>query len=367
MRRLSTRLIVSHLAVAVLAGLATFLTVRMLAPRLFVEEIVRPRPGRGGGPRPSDQLREQFGTAVDNALLIGTGVGIAAAAAVGVVAAIGILTSLKQVRSATKTIASGRYDVRVPTLPDEELQGLGEDVNALASSLAETEQRRVRLLGEVAHEMRTPLTVVDGTLEAMIDGVIPMDAEQLNSLQGEVRRMRRLSDDLSLLSKSEEGRLGIETAEMDLRIVVNAAAERLRPQAEDAGISLHCAEGAPVVVRGDALRIAQVVTNLVGNAIAATPDGGAVRVAVEKTPSPRIFVSDTGAGLAAQDAERIFDRFYRVPGRIPGEGSGIGLTIARQIMRGHGGDLTVHSDGEGRGASFTATLPHEAPSAVLGL
>lgn len=357
MRRLSTKLIVSHLAVAVFAGLATFVTVRMLAPRLFVEEIRRPRRGRGGGPAPSELLRDQFSTAVDNALLIGTGVGVLVAAVVGIVAAMRILSSLRQVRDATKTIASGRYDVRVPELPDQDLQGLGEDVNALATNLADTEQRRVRLLGEVAHEMRTPLTVVDGTLEAMIDGVLPTDAEQLENLRGEVRRMRRLSDDLSLLSKSQEGRLAIECSDMDLRSVVNAAAERLRPQAEDAGLTLACAPGAPVAVQGDALRIAQVVTNLVGNAIAATPAGGAVRVSVDSTPSPRFVVADTGVGLKPEDLERVFDRFYRVPGRVSGKGSGIGLTIARQLMRGHGGDLAVHSDGEGRGSQFTATFP----------
>lgn len=149
----------------------------------------------------------------------------------------------------------------------------------LGQQLGETETRRVRLLGEVAHEMRTPLTVIDGTVEAMIDGVLPVEPERLALVSDEVRRLRRLSDDLSALSRADEGRLSLVLTDVDLREVVQRAAGRLVAQALDAGLTLDIACGPVVVpVRVDPERIGQVVTNLVGNAVRATPEGGQVTV-----------------------------------------------------------------------------------------
>jgi histidine kinase len=259
-------------------------------------------------------------------------------------------------------MAQGRYAVPVPIPNETELAELATDVNTLGRGLAETEARRVRLLGEVAHEMRTPLTVIDGYVEAMIDGVMPATAAELGRVSEEVRRLRRLSDDLSSLSRAEEGRLGLVVRDVDLCGVTGAAAERLRPQAEDAGLHLVVdtrAEG--VIVAADADRVAQVVTNLLGNAIRATPPGGEVSVGCRAEQGVGVVeVADTGEGLDGADLERVFERFYRVPGRraVEGDtGSGIGLTVARGIMRAHGGDLTARSEGRGRGATFTARMP----------
>lgn len=202
--------------------------------------------------------------------------------------------------------------------------------------------------------MRTPLTVIDATVEGMIDGVLPRDVTGLHRLSAETRRLRRLADDLSALSRAEEGRLDLRPVDADVAAVVATAAERLRAQADDAGIDLVITAPGPRTARVDPDRIAQVVTNLVGNALRATPSGGHVRVEVtDGVDGVTVEVSDDGMGLAAQDLERVFERFYRAhssasPARLSGEtGSGIGLTISRRIVEAHGGSLTAASPGPG--------------------
>jgi histidine kinase len=319
-----------------------------------------------GGPGPgSGTLREQFSAAVGQALVVGALVGAVAAALFGTFAAYRLIRPLEGVRAATREMARGRYAVPIEPPRETELAELVADVNTLGQGLAEAESRRVRLLGEVGHEMRTPLTVIDGYVEAMIDGVMPATPEQLGRVSDEVRRLRRLSEDLSALSRAEEGRLGLALRGIDLRPVVRMAAERLRPQAEDAGLQLLVAiDDDPLPVRADPDRIAQVVTNLVGNAIRATPPGGELRVTCFGAGGAGLIeVADTGEGLDPAELEHVFERFYRAPGRLAEHdtGSGIGLTIARGIMREHGGDLTGMSPGRGRGATFTARMPLTAP------
>lgn len=403
MNRLGVRLVLSHLLVALVAVLAAFLVVRQLAPALFDASLRVGQGGLGGGPGAGGGsgsgaagggagvlLRQQFGDAVDRALLVGGALGAAAAALVGAFAAYRLLRPVEALRSAARAMAQGRYAVPLPSPSTTELAELTDDIERLGTRLAETETRRVQLLGEVAHEMRTPLTVIDGTVEAMIDGVLPTTPETLSVLSDEVRRLRRLSDDLSALSRSDEGRLSLVPVEADLREIVGRAAERLRAQALDAGLDLVIDCGpVPVPVRVDPERIGQVVTNLVGNAVRATAGGGRVTVAcgAAATAATRaagaggaagappgttattggaavLTVSDTGEGLATEDLDRVFERFYRVPGRRASEnesGSGIGLTIARSIVRAHGGDLTAASAGPGKGATFTVSLPLSAP------
>jgi signal transduction histidine kinase len=364
--RLAVRLVLSHVLVAVLGGLTTFLVVRTLTPELFDRMMGQggPMMGRGNGV----SLRTQVADAVTQALLVGTVVGVAAATVFGVIAAQRLVRPLRRLGETTREIAAGRYDVHAARPQEHELAVLADDVNTLGQALAETESRRVRLLGEVAHEMRTPLTVIDGSVEGMIDGILPPTPERLGVVSDEVRRLRRLSDDLSALSRTEEGRLGLVLAPADLRDVVSGAVERLRPQVEDAGVALGVRmPAAAVSVVVDADRMAQVVRNLVGNALRATPAGGRIEVAVEVDREVEasghtavVAVTDTGEGLVTEDLERVFERFYRVPDRRRGSaegGSGIGLTIARGIVRAHGGTLDARSPGRGGGATFTARLP----------
>lgn len=356
---LKVRLVVSHILVAVICGASTFVVVRWLAPALFDKSIRHLGRAGGQGRGRGQALRDQFAAAVDQSLLIGTTVGIIAAAAFGIFIAYRVIKPLGTIRGATRELAGGRYDKLVPVPREPELGDLARDVNVLAESLSQTETRRVRLLGEVAHELRTPLTVIDGYVEAIIDGVLPPSADNLAQIVEETRRLRRLTEDLSALSRSEEGRLELELKPCDLRRIVETATERLRPQAEDAGITLDVSlSQAPVVVLVAPDRIAQVVTNLVGNALRATAAGGRISVATDRDNAhARVTVTDTGVGIAPEDVERIFERFYRVGSRAGESGSGIGLTLSRGIARAHEGNITATSPGPGQGSQFVMRLP----------
>jgi signal transduction histidine kinase len=369
MNRLVVRLVLSHVAVAVVGVVVAVVVVRALAPGLFDQQVQRAGRGSQGGAGSSRMLREQFAAAVDTSLMAGVVVGALCAAVVGAYAAYRLTRPLTVLGEATRTMAAGHYDVDVPHPGTKELDELAESVRSLGASLGETESRRIRLLGEVAHELRTPLTVVDGYVEGMIDGVLPTDDATLSLISGEVRRLRRLADDLSALSRAEEGRLDLAVRSVDLRQLVREAVERLRPQAEDSDVDLALLldPDEPVLCEVDPDRIAQVITNLIGNALRATAPGGRVTVSL-RADGPRLLVTvaDTGAGLASADLERVFERFYRVPGRrrveagSGGEGSGIGLTISRRIAAAHGGTLTATSPGPGQGSVFTLVLPAPA-------
>ena len=351
MNRLSTRLLASHFAVAVVGGVVAYALARVLVPR-FYDLRARAMAGRAGR-----GLRARAGVldAVNVALLIGVAAGVVTALLAGIWSARRVMRSVDAVRSATRRLADGHYAERIPEPEEVELAALAGDVNALAEALADTERRRARLLGEVAHEMRTPLTVLDGYVEGLVDGVFRPDAETLERLGAELRRLGRLADDLSALSRAEERGFDLVVARVDLGDVVGAAAERLRPQFADAEVELDVeVPGLPVL--GDADRLGQVVANVLGNALAATPAGRVVVRGARDRHEAVVTVADTGTGLAPGDAERIFERFYRAPGPRR-SGSGIGLTIARGIVEAHGGSITAHSAGLGRGATVTIRVP----------
>lgn len=361
MNRLGVRLTLSHLAAALVGTLCTYLVVRQLAPALFDEGIRQgPGPGGGQGAGAGLALRQQVADAVDRALLVGALAGAAAAAVAGFVAAYLLGRPIRALREAAHAIARGRYGTEVSAPSTRELAQLAGDLGSLGRSLADTEATRMRLLGEVAHEMRTPLTVIDGYLEGMIDGILPTTATELGLLSDETRRLRRLAGDLSALSRADEGQLALRLAEVDLAVLTRAAAERLRPQIEDAGLTLAIEPNdVAVPVRADPERIAQVVTNLVGNAVRAGSPGGTIRIVCRRAPGEGVIeIHDDGAGIAGADLERVFERFYRVGGRRSTDGgSGIGLTISRAIARAHGGELSADSPGLGHGAVFTVRLP----------
>lgn len=373
--RLSVRLFISYLAVAAAGAFVSYLTVRLLATHLFDQRMsmmdgsgsdgMGMGMGMGGGFR--SRMDAIFLPVLDNSLLVGLLASAVVAVAAGLLVTRRLLRPLDAVRRATRRIAAGRYDGAVPLPAEPELAALAADVNTLALTLADTESRRTRLLGEVAHEMRTPLTALDGYVEGMIDGVFPADADTLASLSEELRRLHRLADDLSGLSRAQEQRFDLHPVDTDLADLARRAATRLAPQFEDAGVRLTVTAGTALPARADPDRIMQVLTNLLGNALLATPPGGSVTVTARATAGTangtgagtgEITVTDTGVGLAPEDVERVFERFYRAPGQTRrSAGSGVGLTIARGLARGHGGDVTASSPGRGRGASFTLSLP----------
>ena len=358
--RISLRLFISYAVVAVVGAGVAYLTVRLLAPQLFDREMDM-MGGSDAGMMTDDSsssVHSAFDSALNTALLVGVLAGVVVAAVVAVVVTRQLLRPLEAVRAETRAIAAGRYDSAIPLPAEPELAALATDVNTLARALADTEQRRTRLLGEVAHEMRTPLTSLDGYVEGMIDGVFAADEDTLGSVSGELRRLHRLADDLASLSRAEEQRLELRPVAVDLADLVRRTAQRLAPQFEDAGITLTVHSTDPLPVHVDPDRITQVLTNLLGNALVATPADGSVDVTARRAGSHAdVAVTDSGVGLTADDLERVFERFYRAPAPRRSGGSGIGLTIARGIARAHHGDVTASSPGRGLGATFTLMLP----------
>lgn len=361
--RLPIRLFVSYAVVAVVGAAVAYVTIRLLAPHLFDQRMGMMN-GSGGGMgmgRAGSSVHSAFISALNTALVVGLLASIVAAAAIAVLVTRRLLRPLDAVRAATRQIASGSYAGRVPLPAEPELAALAGDVNTLANALADTESRRTRLLGEVAHEMRTPLTAIDGYVEGMIDGVFPANAHTFASLSEELRRLHRLADDLSSLSRTEEQRLDLHPVDADLADLARRAANRLAPQFEDARILLSTDADSTVPVHADPDRITQVLTNLLGNALVATPAGGTVTVTVRRAGScGEVAITDTGVGLARADLERVFERFYRAPHHRRSGGSGIGLTIARGIARAHRGDVSASSPGPARGSTFTLILPLHA-------
>lgn len=316
-------------------------------------------------------FRSQFVDSVDRAVLVGVVVGLVVAALLGLVAARRTTRPLEELRAATDQLALGRYDVAVPAPGTTELDALADDVERLGERLAQAEARRARLIGEVAHEMRTPLTVTRGYAEAMLDGVLPADAETLGRLVDQTHRLERLAEDLSSLSRAEEGRLEVRTEQADLAATVAEAVAAVGAREDDSDVRVELSAPASLSVPHDADRIAQVVSNLVTNALSASDEGDRVEVVVTGPDGgPEVMatieVVDHGVGLRPGEAEAVFERFYRGEARAGDGGSGIGLTIARALMRAHGGDLVASSDGPGTGSRFTATLPVAGPPSPAG-
>ncbi len=369
-RRLRTRLFLSYVVV-VGAGALAMLVVGTVVTRTVYERNIGGF-GLGRGQGRADQVSEtQLRTALDEsllpALLIGVGAALVTAAIVAMFVGSRLLRPIDELRTATRRMAAGDYAVKVPVPTEIELASLANDVNELGEHLATTEQRRTQLLGEVTHELRTPITVIRGQTEGLIDGVVPPSPEVFAAIADEASRLQRMVDDLTLLSRADEGTLEVELADLDLSDVAVAAAERLRPQFDYAGVTLVIeADTVPgsLPIRGDRDRLTQVLSNLLGNALGHTPSSGVVTLRTGRDRSVAfVDVLDTGPGIPSDDLERIFERFYRRPEvgeavpRSIRAGRGIGLTIARSLARAQGGDVVASSPGPGRGATFRLTIP----------
>lgn len=272
-----------------------------------------------------------------------------------------ILRPLRQLAQSSQRLAAGHYDERVTVSASDELAAVATSFNSMAATLEQVEQKRVELIGTVAHELRTPLTGLEGYLQGLIDEVFPNDPETFTLMQNEVRRLRRLVDDLQSLSRVEAGSIDLRSEQFDLCTLVRQVVARIQPQIIAQNLDLNIDEAcASLDVLADPDRTAQVLLNLVGNAVRYTPEGGRIRVSIEPMGlMARVGVTDTGIGIPAENVPYVFERFYRVDrsrSRSSG-GSGIGLTIALHLVRAMGGDLSVASDGPGQGSTFWFTLP----------
>jgi len=276
-----------------------------------------------------------------------------------------ILSPVQSLTAAARRLGQGDLSQRVPAAGPRELQDLSRTFNTMAANLQAAEQQRRSLVADVAHELRTPLSNLQGYLEAVQDGLIEADQTTISALRQQTAHLIALVEDLRLLAQAEAGVLQLHRAPTAMAELLAAAVDDFRPRAEskDLRLTLEVAADTPLLWL-DQTRLRQIVGNLLENALLHTPEGGGVAVTAGPAAGGGVAVAvrDSGPGIPAADLPYIFDRFYRVdPSRARASGGvGLGLTIARQLARAHGGDLRVESPAGG-GTVFTLTLPAVAP------
>jgi two-component system OmpR family sensor kinase/two-component system sensor histidine kinase BaeS len=264
---------------------------------------------------------------------------------------------LRDLIDAAGRVEAGDLTARVPERGPRELRSLARAFNAMLERLRADQGERRRLLADVTHELRTPVTVIQGHIEAMLDGVYPADAGHLTPVLEETQILSRLIDDLRTLSLAESGALELRREPTDLGVLAGEVAAAFRAQAEAAGVQLRSQVGPDLpLVEIDPLRVREVLANLTANALRATPRGGHVYLtaALESASAVvQMAVEDTGRGIDPEDLPHIFERFYKSAGS---SGSGLGLAIARDLVVAHGGRIWAESR-PGEGAAIRFTLP----------
>ncbi|HET9443467.1 MAG TPA: HAMP domain-containing sensor histidine kinase [Acidimicrobiales bacterium] len=304
-------------------------------------------------PTPERQIRD----ALTRNAVLGAALAIASAMAVAVFVARRVSRPITALTAAAADLEAGRRDVQVD-LADApgELGALAAAFDRMAAAVAREDQLRRRLVADVAHEVRTPLTILRGTTEALVDGVAEPDAATLASLHEEVLRLSRLVGDLETLAAADAAGLHLARRPTDLAAVAGAVVDLAAGAAEAADLDL-TTDLRPAPVDGDEPRLRQVLTTLVANALAYTPAGGDLAVRTYAADGRCVLeVADTGPGIDEADLPRVFDRFYRGRRTAGVAGSGIGLAVARELVTAHGGTIEVANRPEG-GTVATVSLP----------
>ncbi len=293
------------------------------------------------------------------------GVGVLAAVLLGILTARYLTAPLRRMSAAAAQVGRGDLSQEVPVPPGDELGMLAQAFNAMTADLRRLEQSRRHLVADIAHELGTPLSVLQANLEGMLDGLVEPSTDRLAALHTQTRLLSRLVEDLRDLSLAQAGRLVLRLRSADLEALVADAVAAVAPYASEKSITIRSAlSGGIPHVRVDRERIAQVIHNLLDNAIRYTPAGGTVTVGTGAADlgagsrEIRLWVSDTGPGIPPEEEERVFERFYRSdPSRSRASGgSGLGLAIVKSLVEAHGGRAWA-SGRPGEGSTFTIALP----------
>jgi signal transduction histidine kinase len=285
-----------------------------------------------------------------------------AALAVSVYVSRRLQKSVTEVDAAATSVASGQYGIRVsPPRLGEDFDALAHAFNEMAARLQAVDSTRQRLFGDLAHEIRTPVAVLDAYVEALEDGVRSLTPETASMLRDQTRRLVRFSDDVTALAKAEESAVSMAHGSVDVGALAKrcAAAAQERFVAKNVALHLRIADGLPRLW-ADEQRLSQVLGNLLDNALRHTLPGGSVEISSVSSPDQLVIaVSDTGDGIAAEHLPQLFERFYRADSARDREhgGAGIGLAIARALVEAHGGTISAASAGPGTGATFIIRLP----------
>ncbi len=359
-RGLAARLLAAQSLVLLAGALTTWLVAVVVAPGIFHDHLLR-----AGVSHTADEaghVEEAFASSLIIALVGALLVSVTVALSVTWYFTGRVQHSVAAVAVSASAIAEGRHGSRVPSPAlGVEFDQLAGTINQLAQRLEAVETTRRRMLADLAHEMRTPLATIDAHLEAIEDGVRELDEPTLSVLRSSTHRLGRLALDVTAVSRAEEGQLEMSLRPTNPRTLVEGAALAARDAFDTKGVRLSTAAVVTPLVSADAERMAQVLGNLLDNALRHTPVGGTVTLATTSSDHRwvEIIVSDTGEGIEPDALAHVFDRFYRadLARTRDRRGSGIGLTISRALVEAHGGGITARSTGKGAGATFVVRLP----------
>jgi signal transduction histidine kinase len=371
-RKLGFKIFLSYLVIILVGVTVLATTAELVIPNAFerhmavMTDIMGERMGI-----PTEELEmdlfASFRAAVTEALTLAALSALLVAAVASYLISRQVVAPVTEMKNATRRIAQGHYDERVQVAGDlsigeqDELGQLALDFNQMANRLEKTETLRGQLIADVAHELRTPLTIIKGSLEGLMDGVLPTGEATYQQIFQEADRLTRLVNNLQELSRVEAGAFELNIQPLSVSDIASGSVERLGRQFEEKGVILtvNMTAGLPDVL-ADEDRLIQVMLNLLGNALQYTSSGGNVSLsAYTRGDEVHFTISDTGIGIPADHLSHIFTRFYRVDKSRSraGGGSGIGLTIARYLVEAHGGRMWVNSEGWGKGSTFFFSLP----------
>ncbi|HZD57707.1 MAG TPA: ATP-binding protein, partial [Anaerolineales bacterium] len=346
-RHLGAKLFISYLIVILVGVVVLGSAAELVVPSAFdrhlaaMNGMMQQMMGRSSSGLSGD-LFQNFRAAVTEALTFAALAAFLAAVLVSLFVSRQVVAPVRAMMSASQRIAEGNYADRVHVSGDlakgeqDELAQLALSFNQMAAKLQQTENMRRQLIGDVAHELRTPLTAIKGSMEGLIDGVLPADAETFQAIHREADRLQRLVNDLQELSRVESGAFELDRQAVNVPDLLASTVARLGKQFEEKGVALETQvpSGMPQVL-ADKDRIDQVLLNLAGNALQYTPsDGKVILSAHSEDGEIHIAVSDNGIGVPPEHLPHLFTRFYRVDKSRSraGGGSGIGLTIARHLV-----------------------------------
>ncbi len=365
---LRVRLAVAFALVALLTAAAVAITAPAIVGRGFAA-IEGPTssagsgrgPGQGQGPGPGGGLHAMQIQQETTVTII-----VVAAVAAGLASLLGLLLATRMTRplgrleDAAAAVAQGRLDTRSGLdQRTDEIGSLARSFDTMAADLQATEVARRRFFQDAAHELKTPLAVIDATTSAVIDGVYAHEDRHLETVRDQARLLERIVDDLRVVSLADAGVLPLQREPIEVVGAMSAVARDLQARAAAAGLTIEVLPGPPRMVQADPDRLRQILAALADNAIRHTPSGGRVQLSAEAAGSlTRIRVVDTGPGISAEDLPHVFERFYQADAardRSTGT-SGLGLSIVRALVEAHGG--TVRAGNEpGGGARFELELP----------
>lgn len=368
---LGRKFFLSYLLI-VLVGVTTLLLVAFaLLPTLFqaqLMQILQTHPAALTTAEAEQQIMDGLLRTFFTALVMAAIAATITSVGISLFAARRISIPLRHMTRISQRISTGHYSERIEIASahrSDELGQLAASINALAVTLEQTERRRLEVIGDVTHELRTPLATLEGYLEGFLDDVIEPSPHIWATLHTQVGRMRRLVDDLQELSRVEARQLPLSLQPISPQHLIQNALAPIEGQFSEKGLALttQVAPGLPDV-QADPTRAVQVLTNLLVNALRYTPAPGTVKVEVKPEADMVAFrITDSGMGLSPEQLSLIFERFYRVDksrSRAFG-GSGIGLTIARSLAEAMNGELRAESAGLEQGSTFTLTLPLAHP------